>query len=148
MEKKKVMLATGECVEADKLYYQSNRVLMDSYKKARIEDRDADAEEILSKILDRFEYDSCQKAGESKDELFARQFGNFVNGKMSSAKDVAKKMSCDHRYLQNEMFHVCMEYIKILAENASKGWFDPRNEYAAKTSKEIIDHFNETNYPY
>ena len=34
MEKEKIMLATGECVEADKLYYQSNRVLMDSYKKA------------------------------------------------------------------------------------------------------------------
>jgi hypothetical protein len=148
MEKEKVMLATGECVEADQLYYQSNRVLMDSYKKALEEDRDADAEEILHNILNRFEYDSCQKNGESKDELFARQFGNFVNGKMSSAKDVAQKMSCDHRYLQNEMFHVCLEYIKILAENCEKGWYDPRNQFAAKTSKEIIDHFKETNYPY
>ena len=148
MEKEKVMLATGEMIDADRLYSQSNRVLMDSYKKALAEDRDADAEEILHYILNRFEYDSCQKNGESKDELFARQFGDFVNGKMSSAKDVAKKMSCDHRYLQNEMFHVCLEYIKILADNASKGWYDPRNEYAAKTSKEIIDHFNKTNYPY
>ena len=144
----KIKLSTGEFVDSDRLYYQSNRVLMDSYKKALEEDRDADAEEILHYILNRFEYDSCQKNGESKDELFARQFGDFVNGKMSSAKDVAKKMSCDHRYLQNEMFHVCLEYIKILADNASKGWYDPRNEYAAKTSKEIIDHFNKTNYPY
>lgn len=148
MEKEKIMLATGECVEADKLYYQSNRVLMDSYKKALEEDRDADAEEILHNILNRFEYDSCQKAGESKDELFARQFGNFVNGKMGSAKAVAAKMSCEHRYLQNEMFHVCLEYIKILADNASKGYYDPRNRYAAETSKKIIDMFKETNYPY
>jgi hypothetical protein len=144
----KIKLANGEYADADKLYYQSNRVLMDSYTKALEEDRDADAEAILHYILNRFEYDSCQKNGETKDELFARQFGNFVNGKMGSAKAVAQKMSCEHRYLQNEMFHVCMEYIKILAENASKGWFDPRNEYAAKTSQKIIDMFKETNYPY
>lgn len=144
----KIKLSTGEFVDADKLYYQSNRVLMDSYKKALEEDRDADAEEILHKILNRFECDSCQKDGESKDELFARQFGDFVNGKMGSARDVAKKMSCEHRYLQNEMFHVCLEYIKILADNASKGWYDARNRYAAETSKKIIDMFKETNYPY
>ena len=144
----KIKLSTGEFVDADRLYYQSNRVLMDSYKKALEEGRDADAEEILHKILNRFEYDSCQKDGETKDELFARQFGDFVNGKMNSARDVAQKMSCEHRYLQNEMFHVCLEYIKILADNASKGWYDARNSYAAETSKKIIDMFKETNYPY
>ena len=144
----KIKLSTGEFVDSDRLYYQSNRVLMDSYKKALEEGRDADAEEFLHNILNRFEYDSCQKDGETKDELFARQFGNFVNGKMGSAKDVAKKMSCEHRYLQNEMFHVCLEYIKILADNASEGRYDARNRYAAETSKKIIDMFKETNYPY
>lgn len=143
MEKVMIELANGEKVEADKLYYQSNKVLMDSYTKALEEDRNADAEEILHYILNRFKYDSCQKDGETKDELFARQFGDFVNGTMCSAKDVAKKMATEHRYLQNEMFKVCLAYIKVLAENAKNGWYDPRNEYACKTSKAIIDSLDE-----
>jgi hypothetical protein len=54
----------------------------------------------------------------------------------------------EHRYLQNEMFKVCLEYIKKLADNCEKGYYDPRNEYAAETSKKIIDYFKEINYPY
>jgi hypothetical protein len=46
------------------------------------------------------------------------------------------------------MFKVCLEYIKVLAENCEKGWYDPRNKYAAETSKEIIDHLKEIDYPY
>jgi hypothetical protein len=80
--------------------------------------------------------------------VFARQFGNFVNGKMRSKKKVAEKMSHEHRYLQNEMFKVCLEYIKVLAENCENGWYDPRNQYAAETSKKIIDYFKEIDYPY
>lgn len=139
----KVKLANGELVEPSNLYCKSNRVLMDSYAKALEEDRGTDAKEILHYILNRFEYDSCQKNGETKDELFARQFGDFVNGTMCSAKDVAKKMATEHRYLQNEMFKVCLAYIKVLAENAKNGWYDPRNEYACKTSKAIIDSLDE-----
>ena len=37
------------------------------------------------------------------------------------------------------MFKVCMEYIKALAENGKKGYFDPRNQYACETSKKIIE---------
>ena len=143
-----VTLADGSKVKDSDLYYQSNRMLLDSYRKAMQCGRNTDGVVILQKILDRFEYDSCQKPGESKDELFGRQFGDFVNGKMSSPKEVAKKMATEHRYLQNEMFKVCLEYIKVLAENCEKGWYDPRNKYAAETSKEIIDHFKEIDYPY
>ena len=46
------------------------------------------------------------------------------------------------------MFKVCLEYIKLLAENCEKGWFDPRNQYAVQTSKKIIDYFKEIDYPY
>ena len=34
------------------------------------------------------------------------------------------------------------------AENCENGWFDPRNKYAAETSKKIIDYFKEIDYPY
>jgi len=103
---------------------------------------------LVEKIIDRFEYDLCKRSGETADDVFVRFFSSFVNGRLSSKKHVAEMMCREHRYLQNEMFKVCLEYIKLLAENCENGRFDPRNEYAAKTSKAIIDFFKETNYPY
>ncbi len=103
---------------------------------------------LMRKVYERFKSDLCPKSGEDNDDVFARFFGNFVNGKCHSKKKVAERMCREHRYLQNEMFHVCMEYIKKLAENCENGWFDPRNKYAAETSKKIIDYFKEIDYPY
>jgi len=104
----------------------------------------------MEKAYQRFKYDLCARKneGEDSDDVFARFFGNFVNGKCHSKKKVAEKMSCEHRYLQNEMFKVCLEYIKKLAENCEKGYYDPRNKYACETSKKIIDYFKEIDYPY
>ena len=103
---------------------------------------------LIEKAYERFKYDLCPKCGEDNDDVFARFFGNFVNGKLRSKKHVAEVMCREHRYLQNEMFKVCLEYIKKLAENCENGWFDPRNQYAAQTSKKIIDYFKEIDYPY
>ena len=103
---------------------------------------------LIEKAYERFKYDLCPKCGEDNDDVFARFFGNFVNGKLRSKKHVAEVMCREHRYLQNEMFKVCLEYMKLLAENCEKGWFDPRNQYAAQTSKKIIDYFKEIDYPY
>lgn len=105
---------------------------------------------LMEKAYERFKYDLCPRTneGETEDEVFARFFGNFVNGKMRSKKKVVERMCLEHRYLQNEMFKVCLEYIKKLAENCENGWFDPRNQYAAQTSKKIIDYFKEIDYPY
>lgn len=128
-------------------YQLSNEQILRLIKddtKACSEDRDF----LMEKVLVRFEYDLCPKCGENTDDVFARFFGNFVNGKLRSKKHVAEVMCREHRYLQNEMFKVCLEYIKKLAENCEKGWFDPRNQYAAQTSKKIIDYFKEIDYPY
>ena len=103
---------------------------------------------LVGEIIRRFENDLCKRSGETADDVFVRFFSSFVNGRLNSKKHVAEMMCCEHRYLQNEMFKVCLEFIKMLAENYEKGYFDPRNEYAAKTSSKIIEHFNSTNYPY
>ena len=105
---------------------------------------------LKNKVYQRFKYDLCprENEGENDDDVFARFFGNFVNGKCHSKKKVAEKMCKEHRYLQNEMFKVCLEYIKKLAENCENGYYDPRNEYACETSKKIIDYFKEIDYPY
>ena len=103
---------------------------------------------LMKKVYERFKYELCPKSGEDNDDVFARFFGNFVNGKCHDKKKVADLMCREHRYLQNEMFKVCLEYIKKLAENCENDWFDPRNKYAAETSKKIIDYFKEIDYPY
>ena len=114
--------------------------------KACSEERDF----LMEKVLERFEYDLCPRKneGEDNDDVFARFFGNFVNGKCHSKKKVAERMCREHRYLQNEMFKVCLEYIKQLAKNFDNGFYDGRNEYACETSKKIINYFNEIDYPY
>jgi len=107
-----------------------------------------DKEFLMDVVFNRFRSDLCPESGENMDDVFARFFGNFVNGKLTSKKHVAEVMCRKHRYLQNEMFKVCLEYIKLLAENCENGRFDPRNKYAAQTSKKIIDYFKEIDYPY
>ena len=111
---------------------------------------DADKAILKDKVIERFKYDLCPRKNECEDDddVFARFFGNFVNGKLNSKKKVAEKMCRDHRYLQNEMFKVCLEYIKKLAENCEMDIYDGRNKYACETSKKIIDYFKEINYPY
>jgi hypothetical protein len=109
---------------------------------------DADKAFIKDKIVERFMNDCCARCGEDNNDVFARQFSDYVNRCPNDFKKAAKRMSMEHRYLQNEMFKVCLEYIKKLAENCENGYYDPRNKYAAETSKKIIDFFNEIDYPY
>ena len=65
---------------------------------------------------------------------------------MRSKQAVADGMAKEHRYLQNVMFQVCMEYIKVLATNCEREYYDPRNEYACIMSKNIVDLCKEKDY--
>jgi hypothetical protein len=103
---------------------------------------------LVEEIIRRFETTLCKRSGETSDDVFVRFFSSFVNGRLNSKKHVAEMMCREHRYLQNEMFKVCFEFIKMLAENCENGRFDPRNQYAAQTSKKIIDYLKEIDYPY
>lgn len=118
---------------------------------------------LIDKALNRFKLSCCKNGGETSNDVFARSFSEYVNGgkeceKMldreigknvivDGYKALAQKLGKDHRYLQQEMFKVCIEYIKVLAEHANNHRFDPRNEWACKLSKQIVD-FCETNRVY
>jgi hypothetical protein len=133
------------------IYELSNEQIVRLVRDNEIPNENLTANEralLVEEIIRRFENDLCKRSGETADDVFVRFFSSFVNGRLNSKKHVAEMMCREHRYLQNEMFKVCLEFIKILAENCENGRFDPRNEYAAKTSKAIIDFFKETNYPY
>ena len=108
----------------------------------------AEKAHLMEKAYERFKYDLCAKAGETRDDVFARFFGNYVNRCPNDFKRAAKAMAREHRYLQNEMFKVFIEYIKVLAEHYENGCYDGRNAWACDSSKKILDYFNEIDHPY
>jgi len=97
---------------------------------------------LMKKVYERFKNECCARKGESRDELFARNFSDYVNRCPNDFKKAANAMGKDHRYLQSEMFKMCIEYIKVLAEHYNNGCYDPRNEWACSTAYSIIDEFN------
>lgn len=103
---------------------------------------------LNEKIRSRFESSLCKRSDETGDDVFARFFSDYVNNCGHNPSRAAERMARDHRTLQSNMFMVCLEYIKVLAKNYEDGYYDPRNEYACKTSKKIIDNFKEMDYPY
>lgn len=103
---------------------------------------------LMKKVYERFKNTLCPKSGEDNNDVFAHFFSEYVNHCPNDFGRAASTMCREHRYLQNEMFKVCLEYIKDLAENCERGSYDPRNKYACETSKKIIDFFKEINHPY
>lgn len=121
-------------------YYLSNKEMLDLYKSESTSEDDK--EFIKDKIVSAFEYNLVPKQGENEDDVFARFISNYVNKCPNDFKKAAKRMAQDHRYLQQEMFKLFIEYAKILAENAKNGIYDGRNEWACKTSEKIIEAVN------
>ena len=126
-----------------KTYELTNNELVELLEERHGKLSEEERKEISDTILARFKCYDCTRSDETNDDLFARHFGNFVNGQMTNPKDVAKKMATEHRYLQQEMFKVCIEYIKVLAENYRNERFDPRNEHACKISNDIVRNLEE-----
>ena len=108
----------------------------------------AEKAHLMEKAYERFKYDLCAKGGETRDDVFARFFGNYVNRCPNDFKRAAKAMGREHRYLQNEMFKVFMEYVKVLANNAYNGRYDPRNQWACNTSKQIVNALEKANWTF
>ena len=94
---------------------------------------------LMEKVLERFKNECCPQYGETNDNVFVRSFSRFVNGRCGNKEKVAELMCNEHRYLQTQMFYVCLAYIRKLAENMKKGNFDLRNQYACQTAKQMIE---------
>ena len=59
-----------------------------------------------------------------QDKAFAQEFANFVNGRMCSANQTGKELTKAHRYLQQQMFKVCIGFMRQLALNYQIGCYD------------------------
>ena len=136
MERKK-FIVNGREKETFEL---SNEELLMLIEKGDITD---DERKLLKdKVIERFKYACCKRNGESGDELFARTFGDYVNHCPNDFKKAAKAMGNEHRYLQQEMFKVCIEYIKVLAEHYENGFYDARNKWACSTASNIKYYYD------
>ena len=126
-------------------YYLSNKEVYDLIKGDTLT---AEEKECLTdSLIDRFKWQCCPREGETVLNVFARQFSDFVNGRCGyNYKETAKLLAKDHRHLQNEMFKIMLEYIKILAENYDSGWYDPRNEFACTASKHMVEGLKNADY--
>lgn len=121
-------------------YQATSENIMAAYEAAETESEKA---EIAKYYMEsRLKYEVCRK-DESKDENFGRKFEDFVNGRMCDPRKVADRMARAHRYLVQQMFSVCYEFIRILAEHFDKGLYDPRDEWACKTSKKMWEAIND-----
>ena len=94
---------------------------------------------LMEKVLERFKNECCPQYGETNDNVFVRSFSRFVNGRCGNKEKVAELMCNEHRYLQTQMFYVCLAYIRKLAENMENGNFDLRNMYACQTAKQMVE---------
>ena len=94
---------------------------------------------LMEKVLERFKNECCPQYGETNDNVFVRSFSRFVNGRCGNKEKVAELMCNEHRYLQTQMFYVCLAFIRKLAENMENGNFDLRNMYACQTAKQMIE---------
>lgn len=77
------------------------------------------------------------------DKAFAKEFENFVNGRMSSACKTGRELTKAHRYLQQQMFKVFMGFVRQLAVNYREGRYDVRNEWASHLAYVIYNHLLE-----
>ena len=143
--KKEVVKFTIENREYEP-YQLSNKQIRDLLNKEDL--TLIEREVLMNKVLERFTYDLCPKAGETEDEVFARFFSNYVNKCPNDFDKAVSKMACDHRYLQNEMFKVFMAYVKKLAKAYLNGNYDPRNQYACTTSSLILNGLDKEGWPY
>ena len=121
-------------------YDLSNEQILRLLKSDDLTDTGHDT--LMELVMNRFEHDLCAKGGETRDDVFASFFSNYVNRCPNDFKRAAKAMAREHRYLQNEMFKMCIEYFKVLSENYEKGCYDGRNEWACSTAYAIMDEFS------
>lgn len=77
------------------------------------------------------------------DRQFVEEFSKYVNGKMTSPRQMGKALADDHRYLVNEKARLMFFFMEQLAENWHRGRYDRRNEWACRLAAEAIDHLAE-----
>ena len=83
-------------------------------------------------------YDETKAKLYEQEIQFVRTESDFINGQLCHEKEVAQAMAQDHRYLVGQKAQLYIEFLKQLAIDYRKGWYDPRNEHACKCASIAI----------
>lgn len=83
-----------------------------------------------------------------QDKAFAQEFANFANGRMCSAERTGRELTKAHRYLQQQMFKVCIGFMRQLAINYQRGFYDERNKWVSHLAAVAYDRLTEDNFIY
>lgn len=68
----------------------------------------------------------------------AKKIEDLINNTSCNPRRVAYGLSRMHRYLQNEFFKICFNYILLLNDHYKNGTYDGRNEWACKMANDIV----------
>lgn len=79
-----------------------------------------------------------------QDKACAKEFANFVNGRMCSATNTGRELTRVHRYLQQQMFKVFVGFMRQLAYNYRQGVYDDRNAWASRLASEAYTCLTES----
>jgi hypothetical protein len=75
----------------------------------------------------------------ASEQEFVRSESNFINGCLYHKREVAEAMASDHRYLLEQKGELYIEFLKVMAKNYKRGYYDPRNEHVCKAASVAID---------
>ena len=74
-----------------------------------------------------------------REQEFVRSESNFINGGLYHKREVADAMARDHRHLVGQKGELYIEFLKVLAKNYRKGYYDARNEHVCRAASVAID---------
>lgn len=79
------------------------------------------------------------KKEESREKKLQNQVSEGINCLSFSPSEFCKEMARDHRALQADFTHLCIEWIRTAAKQYEDKNYDGRNEYECKLAKNIVD---------
>lgn len=72
----------------------------------------------------------------------------MVNSSNWNPIEVGVELTTAHRFLQQEFFCMMLHFIRQTSINFDKGWYDERNEFAAKCCKVMQQALDEADLTY
>ena len=91
------------------------------------------------KAFERYTHNS--ERGLNYGTLAAQVLSDYANGKTETKEFAEEITSATHRYLQGVIFKEFVAVIRAWAKCYDSGKYDPRNEFAVKTSKVLCDSY-------
>lgn len=78
---------------------------------------------------------------ENKEQSDWRKISDIVNNTLFDPLRVGCKMAKGHRYLQQQLFKMCVHFLACLSKHYKEGIYDGRNEMACKYANAMMEAY-------